>query len=203
MLLTTVTIIVILNKKYREKAKLVQEGQEILSKIITKIGDLDMGEPIKLLDIVKAKSTAQAYEDYARLVLEKVKDRYSKVFFKYFKAVEGEPISATNHYMLHFSIEPEDTDHYLKMNSLYVVHNLEDEVIERTVMKLLPEYIDMQGLSLLYFPEYQANLRYSALSSIAHDSRIIFYFSFVEDKDYPTVVTEIHEIAKKKEEEGK
>lgn len=200
ILLTSTALTVNMNKRYREKARLIDQQHLIVSKLIMRMGDMNMTRK-SIRSIIEAKDTREDYVAFARLLLEKVVDRFDKSFYKYFKEEEGKPASMENYNMFHFNIAPEDLEHYLKMNKLFVEHNLDGAVIEQTVMELLPEYLNLEGMKLLYFPDKTGNRRYSAVSSIAHDSTIVAYFSFVREEDYDRVLDEIEEVERLEKEE--
>lgn len=165
-----------------------------------RMGDINMTRK-SIRSIIEAEDTREDYLAFARLLLEKVVDRFDKSFYKYFKEEEGKPASMENYNMFHFNIAPEDLEHYLKMNKLFVEHNLDGTIIEKTVMELLPEYLNLEGMKLLYFPDKTGNRRYSAVSSIAHDSTIVAYFSFVREEDYDRVLSELEEVERLEKEE--
>lgn len=201
--LTSTMLTVNMNKRYRDKVTLVKQQHTILSNIMNGIGDknMEIKKSKSIRSIIEAKGTEESYEAFARLVLEKIKDRFDKSFYKYFKEEEGQPASVDNYNTFHFNIAPEDMEHYLKMNKLFVESNLDGVIIEKKVMELLPEYLNLEGMSLLYFPENNGNRRYSAVSSIAHDSTVVAYFSFVREEDYAKVVKELEELIQKEKEE--
>lgn len=200
ILLTSTALTVNMNKRYREKVRLVDRQHLIVSKLITRMGDIKMTRK-SIRSIIEAEDTREDYLAFARLLLEKVVDRFDKSFYKYFKEEEGKPASMENYNMFHFNIAPEDLEHYLKMNKLFVEHNLDGTIIEKTVMELLPEYLNLEGMKLLYFPDKTGNRRYSAVSSIAHDSTIVAYFSFVREEDYDRVLSELEEVERLEKEE--
>lgn len=200
ILLTSTALTVNMNKRYREKARLIDQQHLIVSKLIMRMGDMNMTRK-SIRSIIEAKDTREDYVAFARLLLEKVVDRFDKSFYKYFKEEEGKPASMENYNMFHFNIAPEDLEHYLKMNKLFVEHNLDGAIIEQTVMELLPEYLNLEGMKLLYFPDKTGNRRYSAVSSIAHDSTIVAYFSFVREEDYDRVLAELEEVERLEKEE--
>lgn len=193
ILLTSTALTVNMNKRYRDKVRLIDRQHLIVSKLIMRMGDINMTRK-SIRSIIEAKDTREDYVAFARLLLEKVVDRFDKSFYKYFKEEEGKPASMENYNMFHFNIAPEDLEHYLKMNKLFVEHNLDGAIIESTVMELLPEYLNLGGMKLLYFPDKTGNRRYSAVSSIAHDSTIVAYFSFVREEDYDRVLAELEEV---------
>ena len=142
-----------------------------------------------LRTIVEANPTEADYQRYVELLLEKVKDRYDKALFKYFREIEGEEPSFENYFLLQMYIEPEDLQHFVQMNREFVLNNLNNEKVNEYFYQRLPEYIDLEGTHVL-FRKHRV-LGYTNVSSIAQDSTIVVLIAFVREADAEKVEASI------------
>lgn len=150
-----------------------------------------------LRNIIDADSSDASHIEYTRLLLEKVKDRFDKAFFKYYRALDDEAPSAENVYLIQMVIEPEDVTHFLKMNRTFIVNNLDNEKVNKLFVSLLPEYVDLKGVKVLRVDDDA--IPFTHVTSIARDSSIVVHIAFVREEDYEVVQADIESKLPKKD----
>lgn len=193
-IVTVCVIIMRVNKSHSKRMNKLEEESSIVLSIIQRInnGADKMSEEVNkfgLRDIIDADSSTESHVAYTKLLLEKVKDRFDKAFFKYYRALDTEEPSSDNVYLIQMVIEPEDLSHFLKMNRAFIVNNLDNETVNRLFVNLIGEYIDLEGVKVLR--TYNDEIPLTHVTSIARDSSVIVHIAFVRDEDYEQVQKDI------------
>lgn len=157
---------------------------QILINLLEMKGDLKtMTKTQSLGELLKASPTEEAYNEYVTLLLTKVKDRYEKTFFKYYKSRKDSDNPLERYSMLEFRIEPEDMDTFLKMNALFIRHNLDNKEITKRTIERFGEFIELGDAKLL-FEDREGYSMLSFVSSIATESTITLLLAFISEDEY-------------------
>lgn len=189
IVLTTVFCVIIVTSNYRasKKSKEVFEklrDMRILINLLEMRGEIKMSKQVQSLGaLLKAEPTEEAYNEYVTLLMNKVKDRYEKTFFKYYKSRKETDNPLEMYSMLEFRIEPEDMETFLRMNALFIRHNLDNKEITKRVVQRFGEFIPLENARIL-FEEREGLSTLSFVSSIATESTITILLAFIAETEY-------------------
>lgn len=166
--------------------------------LIKKPTEKELQDPsASLLALTKAEPTDEAYDTYVEMFLTKIRDRFNKSFFTYYRAQPDSDEYLNHMYALVFKIEPEDMETMIAMNALFIRNNLDKKEAEKRFFKKLPEFLSLEGVKVIYLPDEKENT-ISGVTSIVDDKTLFAQIYFIENEKYGWWLTQFQEAKEKR-----